>query len=475
MNITNKPTGDYTASLTVDVTPEDFMPKVHENLEKIRKKANIPGFRPGKAPMGLVKRQYGKSSILEEVNQMAFESVYKHIEDNKIRVIGRPLINIEETPKIDDITEEQSYTFVFDIGIVPEFDVNLSSEISVEYRKVGVTDEALDKEIEALRKRHASFDKSDTVTEDCMVTGHLSADDPAVEKTPEEEEKARMYRYFYIDKLDENPKIKKRFLGAKTAEQIEIPAADLENREAIQFLLPESIDIQNKQLKITFTPAEMYTSKPAEMNTDFFEKNFPGRNISNEQEFRATLKEELERHFIRQCDDIFLNSAKKKLLELINLPLPADFVKRFLLETNQDEEEQKLKDIEEKFDDYLDYIKWEFIQDKLFETHQITIGAEDFRNYIRDFYREYLNQEEVSDEKINTELKQLVEDKKRMDGIEESIRRKKTLELFMQHLSVKEVIFASFEEMAEKESKPAKAAKSSGAKTPKKKAVKKEQ
>jgi len=451
MTITNNPTGDYTASLTVDVAPEDFIPKVNESLEKTRKKVNIPGFRPGKAPLGLVKRHYGKTTILEEVNQMAFDNIYKYIEENKIRVIGRPLINIENTPKIEDLTEDQTYSFVFDIGIVPEFDIVLDKETEVEYKKVSVSDDTLDKEIEALRKRHASFDKSDTITEDCMATGYLVINDPSVEKTAEEEEKAKMYRYFNMDKLEENQKIKKLFLGKKAGDVINIQAADIEDREAMKFLLPESVDTENKKITITFTPAEMYTSKPAEMNTDFFEKNFPGRNITTEEEFKNALRESLGHHFKKQCDDIFLNLVKKALIEKTNLPLPAEFVKRFLIESNQEEDEQKIKDIEDRFSEYLEYIKWEFIQDKLFEKHNVSIGAEDFKNYITDFYKEYMNQDNVSDDQINAEMKRLLEDKKQMDGIEDNIRRKKTLELFNEHLSVKEVTFASFEEMIEKE------------------------
>jgi vacuolar-type H+-ATPase catalytic subunit A/Vma1 len=135
------------------------------------------------------------------------------------------------------------------------------------------------------------------------------------------------------------------------------------------------------------------------------------------------------------------------LLQEINLPLPAEFVKRFLLENSKEDGEEKLKDLEERFDDYLEIIKWEFIQDKIFEKYDLKIGAEDFKDYIRSFYRDYLKQEHVSDEQVQTELKQLVEDKKRMDSIEESIRRNKSLTLFKSQFNLKEVEYASFSEM----------------------------
>ncbi len=450
MNITQEKTGDYTASLIIDLTPEDYLPKVNENLEKIRKKANIPGFRPGKAPMGLVKRHYGKTTILEEVNQMAFENIYKHVEDNKIRVIGRPLINIEKTPKIEDLTEDQTYSFVFDIGILPEFEVNVSNDVEVEYKKVSVNDVAVEKEIEALRTRNASFDKSNTITEECMVTGNLEIFDPSVEMSEEEKEKSKMFRYFQIEKLKDNPKIHQLFLGAKTGDIIDIKLADIENRAAISFLIPESVDISKEGLQITFIPAESYTSQPAELNEEFFSQNFPGKNITTEEEFRSHLREELDRHFEHQCDDIFLHSVRKKLISETELPLPADFVKRFLIENSKEEDEQKITDLEEKFDDYLEIIKWEFIQDKIFENFEIKIGADDFRNYIRDFYSVHLKQD-VTDEQIQSELKNLLEDKKRMESIEQSIRRTKSLELFKTHLTIKETQYASFEELTEAE------------------------
>jgi trigger factor len=461
MNITRENTGDYTASLFIEIAPEDFMSKVNESIEKLRKKANIPGFRPGKAPLGLVKRHYGKTTILEEVNQMAFENIYKYVEDEKLKIIGRPLVNIEKTPQIDDLTEDISYTFVFDIGLLPEFDVVIAKEKEIEYKKVVVTDEALEKEIDALRKRNASFGKSDIVTEECMVTGTMTIDDPSEEKT--EEDSKGVYRYFYIDKLNENPKLQKLFMGAKTEDILKIEPAMIEDRKALEFLIPASVDISKKGIEMTFVPNEMYTSTPAELNEEFFAKSFPGQEIETEEDFRKMLREELDRHFARQCDDIFLFSVRKKLIEDTELPLPADFVKRFLIENSKEENEEKLSDLDERFDDYLEAIKWEFIQDRIFEKFEIKIGIEDFKNYIRDFYREYMKKDDIADDQIDTELKQLMQDKKRMDGIEDSIRRSKSLELFKNNFTIVEKKFASFEEMAEADKniaeKPKKATK----------------
>jgi trigger factor len=450
MNITKEPTGDYTASLTIDITPEDFLPKVNESLDKLRKKANIPGFRPGKAPLGLVKRQYGKSAILEEVNQMAFENINQYIVENKLRIIGRPLVNLEKTAPIEDLTETQNYSFTFDIGILPEFEVNVTPEVVVDFKKVNVSDEALEKEIDALRKRHSSFDKTDVITDDCMVTGKLIISDP--DQVPEEVEsenpkKNNLFRYFNIDKLNDNPKIQKLFIGAKQGDEIQISVDDIENREAIQFLIPESTDIEKEGIILTFIPDETYISKPAELTSEFFEQSFPGRNISDEDEFRSVLKQELEYHFHRQCDDIFLHSVRKKIISGTNLPLPAEFVKRFLIENSKEENEEKIQDLEEKFDDYLEVIKWEFIQDKIFEKFDIKIGIDDFKEYIRGFYRDYLKQDDVTEEQVETELKQMIEDKKRMDSIEENVRRKKSLDLFKTQLTINVIEFDSFEEM----------------------------
>jgi trigger factor len=456
MNITKDNTGDLTATLTIDIAPDDYMPKVNESLEKIRKKANIPGFRPGKAPMGLVKRQYSKSTILDEVNTMAFENIYKYVQDEKLQIIGRPLINVDKTPQIDDLTEDKTYSFVFDIGMLPEFDVMVTPELEVEYKKVEVTEEALEKEVEALRNKHASYDKSGEIVDGCMVTGTMNFISPGSENVVQDEEndpKESLFRYFYLDKLDENPKIKEKFVGAKTNDVIEIKTEDIDDPETLKFLIPDSIDINQEGIEMTFVPAESYVSKKADLDQDFFEKTFPGRNISDETEFRALLSHELQRHFNRQCDDIFLHTCRKKLLKDTNLPLPAEFVKRFLIENSKEENEEKITDLEEKFDEYLEAIRWEFIQDKIFSQFDIKIVAEDFKNYIRDYYKDYMQVDEVSDEQVQKELKQILEDKKTMNGIEESIRRKKTIEVFKSNLTLKEVEFASFEEMAEQEEK----------------------
>ncbi len=448
MNISKEQTGDYTASIKIDLTPEDFIPKVNESLEKTRKKANLPGFRPGKAPLGLVKRHYGKSAILDEVNHMAFENIYKYVVDSKLRIIGRPLINTEKTPVIDDLTEDRTYSFVFDIGILPEFDVNLSPETEIEFKKVLVTDEAVNLEIDALRKRHASFDSSDTVIDECMITGNLVITD---EQSEETEKEKKIFRYFTIEKLDGNPRIKKQFIGAGKDDVIQIKNSEIDNREDLQFLIPQSIDLTKDTISVQFIPSDIYVSKLSDLNPEFFEKCLPGMNVTTEEEFKNFISSELAIHFERQCDDIFLNTVKKKLLQDIHLPLPAEFVKRFLMETSKEDGEDKLKDLEEKFEDYLDVIKWEFIQDKIFEKYEIKIGADDFKEDIRDFYRTYLKQDNVTDEQIQVELKQLEEDKKRMDSIEESIRRKKSLSLFKSHLTLKEKVFASFAEMTESE------------------------
>ncbi len=376
MNVTQEKTGDLTAVLKIEVAAADYAEAVEKDLKEYRRKANMPGFRPGQVPMGIVKKMYEKPVRAEQVQKVMSDAMYKFIDDNKLSLLGSPMANNEKTPIIDWDTQSD-YTFYFDIAFAPEFELDLTSKEAT-YYDITPTDEMLDKFVDDIQRRFGNFESPEQIGENDLVYGEIEELD---ENGEVKEGGIKTPTSLSVD-LISMVTIKKKFIGAKKDDVITFNLAKaFKNTTEIAAMLRIDKE-QAKEFKsdVNFKVSSISRVTKHELNEDLYEKAYKGKEIKTEEAFRAAAKEDLCSTYTNQSERMFMNEASKLLVENTKVELPDEFLKRWLIETNQDKDS---KEITENYDKYRDSIKWQLIEGKLIEKFKLDVTAEELKDYYK--------------------------------------------------------------------------------------------
>ncbi|MCO5268093.1 MAG: trigger factor [Brumimicrobium sp.] len=377
MKVVKENIDDLNALLTVTVEKKDYQEKVDKALNDYRKKANIPGFRKGMVPMGMIKKQYGKSLLADELNRLVGESLYKYIEDEKLDILGNPL------PKNDievkgDFDNPDNFEFVYEIGMAPKLDIKLTAKNKYPYTKVKVDKKLIDQQIEDLTRRYGKLVSSETVGEKDMIMGQF------VELTDKGEIKEggvmnnSTVTMEFIDK-----KAQKELLGKKVGDKIVIDPMLMarDNHDAHHMLnIPES-DIPNISKKFQFTINEVKVMQPAEMNQDLFDKLFGKDQITSEKDLRDKLKEDLTKMFEKDSERILVRRISADLLKKTDVQLPNEFLKRWIIASQ--ETPITMEEVNSDYENYTRSLKWQLIQNNIFKANEIKIGHEEAIHYTK--------------------------------------------------------------------------------------------
>jgi trigger factor len=271
MNLTKENTGELTATIRMEISPEDYTEQVNKIIKDYQKKANIPGFRPGHIPSGLIRKMYGKSVLAEEVNKLISDSLNNYIKEQNLDLLGNPIPNLEKNSAVD-FEVQTSFEFFFDIGFAPEFKVPLGPQTEVEDFEILIDDVMIDKYITETRNRFGTPVK------------------PEVNEAPE-------------------------VIEVKDMETSDQADADTKVVKPEEPKTPEII--------------------PAEMTADFYEKVYPGDKIETEEQFRERIRKDASASFVQETDKIFFNKAVDLLVKNTNFDLPDEFLKRWLVEYHE--------------------------------------------------------------------------------------------------------------------------------------------
>ncbi|MFW5706913.1 MAG: trigger factor, partial [Bacteroidota bacterium] len=333
MNIVQEKTSDLTAKLKIQLTAEDYQDKVDKALKDMQRKAQMPGFRPGKVPMGMVKKMYGKSVLVEEVNKVLVDALYDYIKEKELNILGNPLPDNESTSEIDWDSQSE-FEFVYEIGLAPDIDLTLSEEIEVDYYKIKVEDTMIDETIEDIRKRYGSFTKPEVSEEGDALYGEFAELDGDGNVIEDGLKNTTNLLIQYIKDQD----TKEKLIGKKAGDTIDIDLVKaVENETEMASMLgikKEELEQYGKNYR--FTIESISRNIPADLNEDLFAKVAPDQEIKDEAAFRAFIAEQLQKQYQADVDKNFKNEAIKTLLDKANLSLPEDFLKRWLIETNRD-------------------------------------------------------------------------------------------------------------------------------------------
>ncbi len=378
MNVTKETTGDLTAVLKIEVSSEDYKEAVEKELKNYRKKANMPGFRPGQVPMGLIKKMYEKPVRAEQVQNVMTEAMYKYIGDNKIELLGTPMANNDKTPQID-WDNQFDYTFYFDIALQPSFDIDLSSQNTTYYR-ITPTDDILNRFVEDIQRRFGKFEVPETVGENDLVYGEIKELD---QEGNVKEGGIQTPTSLSVD-LISMVTIKKKFLGAKKDDVIvfNLAKAFKNVTELAAMLRIDKEKAKEFKSDVEFRISSISRITKHELNEELYSKAYANRNIKTEEEFRQAAKEDLVNTYSKEADRYFLNETSKQLVETSKIELPDEFMKRWLIETNQGKVDEK--EITDNYNTYRDSIKWQLIESKLMEKYKLEVSKDEIKTYYKD-------------------------------------------------------------------------------------------
>jgi trigger factor len=378
MNVTKEMTGDLTAVLKVEVSAADYMPAVEAELKKYRKKANIPGFRPGQVPMGMIKKMYETPVRAEEVQKVMSDAMYQFVDDNKLELLGSPMSNDEKTGNID-WEKQEDFVFYFDIAMQPEFQLELGKQTAT-YYKITPDQEAIEKQIGEIQRRFGSFETPEAIEETDLVYGQIKELDA---EGNVKEGGVQTVTSIAVDKIG-MATIKKKFIGAKKDDAIvfNLAKAFKNNTEIAAMLRIDSETAKEFKSDVQFTVHSISRVTPHEVNEELYEKAFPGKEIKTDADFKAAIKEEMEKAYSQQADRHFLNEVSKQLVETSTFELPDEFLKRWLIQTNTGKVENK--EIEDNYTMYRDSIKWQLVESKLMEQYKLEVSKEEVKTYYKE-------------------------------------------------------------------------------------------
>ncbi len=381
MNVSLQNIDKVSAELTVKIEKADYQEKVEKSLKNIRQKANIPGFRPGMVPMGLVKKQYGKAVLAEEVNKLLQEKVYEYLRENKVNMLGEPLPNEEKQQPIDfDATEE--FEFVFDIALAPEFKAELSSSDTVDYYTIDVDAEMIDRQIKAYTQRNGSYEKVDTYQDKDMLKGLLAELDETgnTKEGGIQVESATLMPVYMAD--DEQKAI---FSDAKVNDVLVFnPNTAFKGNEAelASLLKVKKEEVVAHTGNFSFQVEEITRFVEGELNQEIFDQVFGKDTVKSEDEFRAKVKETLAASFVADSDYKFLIDVRNYLVNKIGkLEFSDTLLKRIMLLNNEEKGEAF---VAENYDKSIEELTWHLIKEQLVKANDIKVEKDDVEKMARE-------------------------------------------------------------------------------------------
>jgi len=376
MNIVEEKIDNLNAVLRVKISKEDYSDKVEKTINDYRKQANTPGFRPGKTPIGLIKKKYGKAILAEELNKAVSKLLHEHISKNNLNVLGNPLPKQDEEVK-GDFDNPADFEFSYEIGISPDFDLNLD-KTSFDYLKVQISDEMLDKEVESLARRYGKLVSAEIVGERDMVLGKFTELDGDQPKEGGIVNTSTISMEFIPDSA-----AKKNLMGAKAGDEFVLDPKEVSkgDTDLAAMLAIKKEEVENVNSLFNFTISEIKQMIPAEINQELFDKLFGEGNVTSLEELKAKISEDLTRMFSNDADRVFSSAVAKKLLAETKIELPEAFLKRWIAATAKEKIEPEK--IEADFNSYRDGLKWQLIQNKLIKQNALKVDPQDAINYVK--------------------------------------------------------------------------------------------
>lgn len=429
MNVVEEKIDDLNAILRVQIAPEDYAENVNKAISNYRKQANIPGFRPGKIPVSLIKKKYGKAILAEELNKVVNESLNNFITTNKLNILGNPLPKADEEVK-GDFNNPTEFEFAYEIGVAPDFEVSLSKKNTFDYLKVDISDDMLDKEVENLAKRYGSLVTAEEAGEKDMVIGEFSQKDGDIKNTS-------TISLEFLAKEE----VTKLFIGKKVGDELSIDPRDVSKGEddMASMLGISKEEVANVSGDFDFKITEIKTMVPAAVDQALFDKIFGEGAISSEDELRTKISDDLTRMFGNDSDRLFSKEISDKLIEKTEIELPEDFLKRWIMQSS--EKEITKEELDADFENYLKSLKWQLIQNKIMKDNDIKVDHEELLAHTKGLLVNQFAQYGMpapEDTELDNQARSVLQNKEEANKIYENLYGAKMLNFFKEKVKLNE-------------------------------------
>ena len=417
MNISLQNVDKVSAVLTAQIEKADYQEKVEKALKTLRQRVNMPGFRKGMVPMGLIKKQYGTSVLLEEVDKLLQEKVGEYIRENKVNMLGTPL------PKENNINFEtdENFEFSFDIALAPEFNVELSAADNLDYYDINVTDEMVDQQVKMYTQRTAKYEKVEDYQDNDMLKGLLAELD---ENGNTKEGGLQVEGAVMMPSYMKNDDQKAIFNGAKVNTVLVFnPSVAFDNNETelASLLKVKKEDVAAHTGNFSFQIEEITRMIPGELTQELFDQVLGEGKASNEEEFRAQIKEAIAKQFEGDSDYKFMIDVRAYLAnKLGKLEFADGLMKRIMLENNKEKGEEF---VNENYDKSLEELTWHLIKEKLVEANGIKVEQGDITDMAKETTRAQFAQYgmiNVPDELLENYSKEML---KKRESVEALVNR----------------------------------------------------
>lgn len=455
MNIARKDIDATSAIITMNIVKADYEEAVEKTLRKYRQKANVPGFRPGNVPMGMVKKMFGKAAMADEINNIISENLMNYIKENKIQILGEPLPNKTEQKEVNFDTEEE-FEFKFDIAIAPENKLNLNDKISAPYYEIQASEEMVNNAVKSFQDRFGSYDEAQDVVESDVVKGDI------VEmrtKTKEKEDGIKVEEAVLCPKYMKDDDQKALFVGAKVGSSVSFnPKKAFGNEGEIASLLKiKKEEAANVDADFKFTIKSVTRFKAAELNQELFDKALGEGAVKSEAEFKARLEEDIKKQLAMDSDYKLMLDAQKILAKEAfgEVAFPDAFLKRWVAETN---EKISAEDLEAQYPMMLDDLKWQLTKNKIATDNNVKIEEGDMLSFAKKTAQAQFAQygmSTVPEDVLENYAKEMLKKKESAQQIVERVLDEKVLEVVKSKikLDVKKVSIEEFNKLFEEQGK----------------------
>ena len=372
MNISQEKIDSLNAVVTINIKPEDYQPRVEKAIKDHAKKAKIPGFRPGMVPPAHIKKMYGKSILVDEVNNLLSDTLNNYINEQQLEVLGQPL------PKMDDSKQynwdfADDFEFNYEVGLAPAFEVDFSSKDKVTQYVIKADKETLEARIKNIRKSYGKMTNPDVSADGDVLYAELvqlspdgSVFDGGVTNTTS----------VRLDQVQDE-KIKKSLIGLKKSDEVTLDIQKAYNNDATRIAAILKVDDETAaELKSNFrlTVKNVNRLEESDLNQEFFDKLFGEGTVTTEEEFRNKITEEVEAMFAQDSERKLQNDLYKLAIDKATFQLPDEFLKRWLKATNEKLTEEELTG---GYDDFAKNLKWTLLENKIIKDNKIEIKYEE--------------------------------------------------------------------------------------------------
>lgn len=433
MNIIKKDIDKLNAVLTVEISKDDYSAKVEKVMNDYRKNANIPGFRKGQVPMGMVKKQYGKAILVEEVNKLLQEALHKFLTEEKLDILGNPLPKNEAEINWD----AENYSFEFELGLSPEFNVDVKGNEVLQY-KIVADDEMLNNQVKTIRKQYGKLISKKEVEKGDEITGTFTSTEREIEKktTLSTEEIA-------------GKKQLESLIGAKVGDTVTLKTKGMfaDDHDNQKYLGVAHDDAHGLDIEVAFKIEEVNKREMAELNQDLFDKLFGKTVVTSEEELKAKIKEDAEGQFAQQSDQKLLNDVVDSLIENTKFELPQEFLQRWIAMSG----EKRLSEADAKaeYEKSEKGLRYQLIEGKLRAENKLQVTFDELKDYSKNMIKAQMaqfGQMDPSEEELESIAARILSNKEEVQRLSEQLNSNKLLNFFKENakLKTKEVTYDKF-------------------------------